>query len=110
MDFFEDLFDFGDRKHRGEKRGSNHNHKYDDDDHDQRYNDHPPSNQGYDKQRRVAGTLKCIKCSSSLTDSINFCPHCGTPVSQQIKCNFCGVEIIPQAKFCASCGAKAQQQ
>jgi hypothetical protein len=109
MDFFGDLFDLGDRRHRkGHHDGHGHEYHNDHDQHNEhgyRNDDYQPPNYSNDGNRND-GPVKCVKCAGLLAESFNFCPNCGTAVPRAKKCISCGCENIPQAKFCSSCGTK----
>jgi hypothetical protein len=108
MDFLENLFDLGDRRHNRGRHGGRNDH----DDHhsDDRYHDHDDryDDRGSMPYRHEAGgpAGSCVKCSAPLAAAFKFCPGCGTQVSRQSKCAACGSDLVENAKFCAACGAK----
>ena len=56
------------------------------------------------KQRNI-----CLQkdCKSSLEESWNFCPSCGT--ATKITCNCCGEELKPQMKICPYCETRVKE-
>lgn len=51
----------------------------------------------------------CIKCTSPIGDTANFCPICGTKqiVAKKVNANFCvhcGSPITHNSQFCTQCG------
>ena len=46
--------------------------------------------------------MRCGKCGTETTSDRNFCPECGTPLSN--RCGKCGGENSQSAKFCEDCG------
>lgn len=53
-------------------------------------------------------TFECPSCGFELSESLKFCPNCGSkvePPKDQINfCTECGAKVKPEAKFCHECG------
>lgn len=112
MDFFEDLFDLGDRKRR--RRGDGHyedQHEhghddyYEDEHHDHEYghNDHEQGNYGNPLRQ---GSF-CPHCSVQIAmPGSKFCQNCGGTLNAILNCSGCGAKIAANASFCTECGKK----
>jgi RNA polymerase subunit RPABC4/transcription elongation factor Spt4 len=98
MDFLEDLFDFGDRKHG--KRGKE-SHEHDDDHHDDFDDDQ--HNLNFQQKSNV-----CLNCSEHVAVGAKFCPSCGKSLQKALNCIQCGNKIATNATFCPECGNKVR--
>jgi hypothetical protein len=112
MDFLEDIFDFGDRKHRNRDgvfhNGEHHDH---DDDHDE-HNDHrfQNSNNTYPQVSTNPGPILsgviCRKCSTPTFQGAKFCHGCGAAIETTTICASCGSKLPDNILFCPQCGYK----
>jgi ribosomal protein L40E len=118
MDFLEDLFDFGDRKHRKRRRifGQDevHDHHSDCDDHDRYYDDdfhpnysgHNPLAVSNNQATPKKGSI-CPNCSTGLVNGAKFCHQCGTKIEIKMICSSCGSNLPFGGAFCPQCGYKS---
>lgn len=111
MDFFEDIFDFGDR--RRHNRGGNHydgHNNHDDDDHDEH---HAHGERSYSHQAPqyntfapvLSGTV-CPSCSAPIVQGAKFCHKCGADMGASFNCPSCTTKLPPDSAFCLQCGYK----
>lgn len=109
MDFFEDLFDLGERKRRNNNdRYDKHNeHGHDDeyDDHDHHGSDHHDRDRGYYENNPRQGAF-CTSCSTQASPGAKFCQNCGAVLKVALNCSSCGSGITANASFCTECGMK----
>lgn len=104
MDFFEDLFELGDRKRR--KHGDGHYDKHHEHGRDEYYKDeHHEHDHGYYENTPRQGTL-CPRCSSQIIQGSKFCQNCGVAINVALNCSGCGSKITANATFCPECGKK----
>lgn len=127
MDFLEDLFDFGDRKHRNRggafQNGDHHDNDHHDDDHHNEHNQHQqtpgntypqvsinspiPANQQFPTNPAVSlPGVVCRKCSTQTVQGAKFCHACGSALELVQNCASCGSKLPLNALFCAQCGYK----
>ncbi len=112
MEFLEDLFDFGDRKHKKRAGLFGQGEYYDDDDHHgddhQRpfYPGQPPQTYPANPVMPATG-LFCARCSTQLAPGAKFCHQCGLTVEIKTNCVSCGSQLPPGAQFCPQCGYKS---
>jgi ribosomal protein L40E len=126
MDFIEDLFDFGERKHRNKggffQNGGHHDEDHHDDDHHgdhgHRQNQDDPFTQGPMNSTQPANQpfptaplislagVMCRKCSTHTVQGAKFCHVCGTAIDLLQICASCGSKLPANGLFCAQCGYK----
>ena len=51
----------------------------------------------------------CKNCNNKISDSANFCEHCGTKVVREIRCSDCNTKLNESSNFCSKCGTKVEQ-
>ena len=129
MDFLEDLFDIGDRKHRNKggifQNGDHHdNDHHSDDDHHDNHDHHQSShNNSYPQSSfnspipgnqpvqfnpplnsnttdTFSSTL-CRKCSTQTVQVAKFCHACGSATDSMLIIASCGSQLPVNAIFCA---------
>lgn len=119
MDFLEDLFEFGKRKHKKssdvfyDKRHKDHDDDDDDDDDDDKRRRYPvradtqPS--GQDLQARsnpviLLSSIVCRRCSTQTVLGAKFCHGCGTAIAVSLSCESCGSKLPVHTSLCSQCG------
>jgi len=53
--------------------------------------------------------MLCKNCNNKISDSANFCEHCGTKVVREIRCGDCNTKLNEFSNFCSKCGTKVEQ-
>jgi ribosomal protein L40E len=113
MDFLEDLFNRGDRKHQkngGGFQNEDHHDDEHDDDHDDDHHRHQYSINSYPQvptnPAAVLSGIVCRKCSTQTLQGAKFCHGCGTAIEIILNCASCGSKLPANAPFCPQCGYK----
>jgi|GEM_PF-2475123 len=118
MDFLEELFEFGKRKHKKsgdvfyDKRRKEDDDDDDDDDDDKRRTypnreyTHAPVGDMWAPVNPVIllSNIVCRRCSTQTVLGAKFCHGCGTAIAVSLSCESCGSKLPVHTSLCSQCG------